>query len=224
MLHSAKWGGFPWTGEMMTGQRPLSLRECKARPRVVVCFFSATQWNIITGKSVCFILLCMVWNGSKKERKKKRIEWWIIIVWSMHWPLWCKIYYRPWLEQKDIFFSKSGQKKSGVTRVRKTGVRKSRVTKWRHPTEINLWRSFKFVHVTTKKQTNKQTKTKTNKQTKLQLILLRALISNKSTCNENSTLAEMAFIITLFDSCISYKGHKLLPYELFMLAIWCDST
>ena len=55
------------TGEMMTGQRPLSLRECV--PRVVVCFFSATQWNIITGKWGCFILLCMVWNRSKKKKK-----------------------------------------------------------------------------------------------------------------------------------------------------------
>ena len=52
----------------------------------------------------------------------------------MHWPLWGKIYYRPWLEQKhktDYSFQ-SQVRKSGVTRVRKSGVRKSRVTKWRH--------------------------------------------------------------------------------------------
>ena len=57
--------------------------------------------------------------------------------------LWCKIYYRPWLEHKhkaDYSFQ-SQVRKSGVTRVRKSGVRKSRVIKW--------WHSFKDLYIST---------------------------------------------------------------------------
>ena len=63
----------------MTVQRPLSLREPEARPRVVVvCFSSAMHWNIITGKWVCFILWgmnnnCMKHNTTHDQNKNTRL-------------------------------------------------------------------------------------------------------------------------------------------------------
>ena len=91
--------------------------ECEARPRVVGCFFSPMQWNIITRKWVCFILLCRptVWNGSKKKKKKER---WIIIVWSTN------VILPPMTRTKTqgwLFFSKSGQKKLGHSGQKKSG-------------------------------------------------------------------------------------------------------
>ena len=65
--------------------------------------------------------------GLEWIKKKKKKERWIIIEWSMHWPLWCKICYRPWLEQKTqgwLLFSKSGQKKWGHSGQKKWGQKK----------------------------------------------------------------------------------------------------
>ena len=135
MQHSAKWGVFPWTGEMMTGQRPLSLHECEATPRMVGCFFSASQWNIITGKWVCLIRLCRptLWNGPPPKKN------WAINNNCMKHK--CK-YCRPWLEQKhkaDYSFQSQGRK-SGVTRVRKP-------KKWGHQMATASWRKTYQINV-----------------------------------------------------------------------------
>ena len=71
MQHSAKWGAFPWTGEMMTGQNTFIIAWVWGEAKgggLRFFFFLAAQRNIITGKWVCFILLCMVCNGSKKKK------------------------------------------------------------------------------------------------------------------------------------------------------------